>query len=58
MIEKLKKEIQIGSKVRMLKGKQIGIVEQIRKNIIYVNFGSMLAKVAIENLEIAEVDQA
>lgn len=58
LIEKLKKEIQIGSKVRMLKGKQIGIVEQIRKNIIYVNFGSMLAKVAIENLEIAEVDQA
>lgn len=54
LIEKLKKEIQIGSKVRMLKGKQIGIVEEIKKNTIYVNFGTMLAKVAIENLELAE----
>lgn len=54
LIEKLKKEIQIGSRVRMLKGKQIGIVEQIKKNTIYVNFGSLLAKVAIENLELAE----
>ena len=56
LIERLKKEIQIGSKVRMLKGKQIGIVEEIKKNTIYVNFGTMLAKVAIENLEIADAD--
>ena len=56
LIERLKKEIQIGSKVRMLKGKQIGIVEEIKKNTIYVNFGTMLAKVAIENLEIADDD--
>lgn len=51
LIEKLKKEIQIGSHVRMLKGKQIGIVEDIKKNIVYVNFGNMRAKVTIENLE-------
>jgi DNA mismatch repair protein MutS2 len=54
LIERLKKEIQIGSKVRMLKGKEIGIVEDIKKDIVYVNFGNMKAKVAIENLELAD----
>ena len=54
LIVRLKKEIQIGSKVRMLKGKEIGIVEDIKKDIVYVNFGNMKAKVAIENLEPAD----
>ncbi|MFN8142892.1 MAG: hypothetical protein U0073_00595 [Bacteroidia bacterium] len=54
LIEKLKKEIQIGSQVRMLKGKQVGTVEDIKKNTVIVNFGNMLAKVAIENLELAD----
>jgi DNA mismatch repair protein MutS2 len=54
LIEKLKKEIQIGSRVRMLKGRQIGIVEDIRKNIVFVNFNNLKATVAIENLELAE----
>lgn len=54
LIEKLRKEIQVGSRVRMLKGKQIGIVEEIRKDIVYVNFGNMKAKVGIENLELAD----
>ncbi len=56
LIEKLKKEIHVGSHVRMLKGKQIGIVEEIRKDIVYVNFGNMKAKVGIENLELAEIN--
>jgi DNA mismatch repair protein MutS2 len=51
LIERLKNEIQVGSKVRMLKSKQVGVVEEIHKNIIYVNFGNIRAKVAIENLE-------
>ena len=54
LLEKLRKEIQVGSSVRMLKGKQIGIVEEIRKDIVYVNFGNMKAMVAIENLELAD----
>ena len=54
LIEKLKAEIAIGSRVRMLKGKQVGIVEVIKKNIITVNFGTMMATVGIENLELAE----
>jgi hypothetical protein len=54
LIEKLKQEIHVGSKVRMMKGKQIGIVEEINKNTVYVNFGNIRAQVAIENLEPAE----
>ncbi len=51
LIERLQTEIHIGSMVRMLKGKQIGTVEKIKKNIVYVNFGNMMAEVALENLE-------
>ncbi len=53
LIEKLRKEITIGSTVRMLKGKQTGVVEEIKKDIVTVNYGTMKAKVAIENLELA-----
>ena len=53
-LEKLRKEIHIGSRVRMLKGKQIGIVEEIKKDIVVVNFGTMKAKVGLENLELAD----
>lgn len=54
LIEKLKAEIQVGTKVRMLKGRQIGTVEKIRKGIVYVDFGNLKAEVAMENLELAE----
>lgn len=51
LVERLRNEITIGSRVRMLKGKLIGTVENIKKDVIYVNFGTMIAQVAIENLE-------
>ncbi len=54
LLERLRKEIIVGSKVRMLKGKQVGVVEAIKKDIVVVNFGTMKAKVALENLETAE----
>ncbi len=54
LIEKLKNEIQVGSRVKMLKSKQVGVVEEIKKNLVYVNFGNIKAKVAIENLELAD----
>ncbi len=54
LIEKLKKEIHVGSEVRMLKSKQTGIVEEIKKNDIVVLFGSIRAIVAIQNLELVE----
>jgi DNA mismatch repair protein MutS2 len=54
LLEKLRIEIQIGSKVRMLKSHQAGIVEEIKKDIVTVNFGNIRAKVAMENLEIVD----
>ncbi len=54
LLEKLRKEIFVGTKVRMLKGKQIGTVEEIRKDIVVVNFGTMKLKTGLENLELAE----
>lgn len=54
LIEKSRKEILVGSQVRMLKGKQTGIVEKIRNDIAHVNFGNIMAKVGIENLQLAD----
>lgn len=54
LISKLKKEIRIGSHVRMLKSKQTGVVEELKKNDVVVLFGSMRAIVAIQNLELVE----
>ena len=54
LIEKLSAEIKVGSKVRMLRSKNVGTVEKIKKNIVYVNFGNIMAEVNIVNLEVAE----
>jgi len=54
LIEKLKKEIQVGSRVRMLKSKQTGIVEEFKKNDVVVLFGSIRAIVAIQNLQLVD----
>lgn len=54
LIEKLRKEITIGSRVRMMKSKQTGTVEEIKKDTVYVNFGNLRAAVAIENLEVVQ----
>lgn len=51
LIERLSTEIKIGTQVRMLSGKQIGVVEKIKKNVVFVNFGNLMAEVSIENLE-------
>ncbi|HNQ61643.1 MAG TPA: DNA mismatch repair protein MutS [Bacteroidia bacterium] len=54
LIEKLKAEISVGTHVRMLKSKQTGIVEEIRKNDVVVQFGAIRAIVAIQNLQIVK----
>jgi len=54
LIEQRKKEIKTGAIVRMMNGKQTGVVEEIRKENVYVNFGNLRAKVAIEQLELAQ----
>ena len=57
LIEKLSAEIKVGSKVRMLRSKNVGTVEKIKKNIVWVNFGNIMAEVNIVNLEVAEEKQ-
>jgi DNA mismatch repair protein MutS2 len=54
LLEKRRQEIHTGSRVRMLKSKETGIVEEIKKDEAIVLFGSMLAKVSLLNLELAE----
>lgn len=57
LIERLSTEIEVGSQVRMLRSKQVGTVEKIKKNIVTVNFGNIMAEVAIENLEVARPEK-
>ncbi len=52
LMEKLRKEIVIGSTVRMLKSKQTGVVEDIKKDTVHVNFGNLRGTVALINLEL------
>lgn len=51
LLERLRTEITVGTKVRMLKSKQTGTVEEIRKDTVYVSFGNMKATVSMVNLE-------
>jgi DNA mismatch repair protein MutS2 len=57
LIERLSTEIEVGTQVRMLRSKQVGTVEKIKKNIVTVNFGNIMAEVAIENLEVARPEK-
>lgn len=57
LVEKLRQEITVGSKVRMLKGRQVGTVERIHKDNVQVDFGNMIATVAIANLELYKEDE-
>jgi hypothetical protein len=54
LLEKLRSEIRVGSRVRMMKGHQSGVVEEIKKDVVFVNFGNMRAQVAMENLELVK----
>ncbi|MFM8431816.1 MAG: endonuclease MutS2 [Bacteroidota bacterium] len=54
LLQKLRREIIVGSEVRMLKSKQTGIVKEIRKDNVLVDFGQLQVQVALENLESAE----
>jgi DNA mismatch repair protein MutS2 len=54
LLEKLRREISIGSPVRMMKSRQVGVVEDIRKDQVCVLFGNMKAWVSLENLELAQ----
>lgn len=36
----------------MMKSRQVGIVEEIRKDVVFVSFGNLRASVSLENLEL------
>ena len=52
LLDRLRKEIRVGSSVRMMKSRQVGIVEEIRKDVVFVSFGNLRASVSLENLEL------
>lgn len=51
IIARVKKKIQVGGKVRILKSHQTGIVQEIIKDKARVTFGMMNSVVSLENLE-------
>jgi len=54
LLEKKKLEIKVGSKVKLLNGRQTGIVEEIQNNRARVTFGNLKTLASIENLEAVE----
>lgn len=57
LLEKLRQEITVGSKVRMLKSRQVGTVEKIHKDTVHVDFGTMIATVTIGTLELYKEEE-
>ncbi len=51
-IEKLKQELQVGSRVRVLTGKEIGVVEELFADKAILNFGNFKLSSGLENLVI------
>lgn len=51
IIARVKKKIQVGGKVRLLKSHQTGIVQEIIKDKARVTFGNINSTVSLENLE-------
>jgi len=53
-IARIKPNLKIGSRVKILNGKEIGVVEEIRDEKVYVRFGIMKMTVGMENLVLAD----
>jgi len=53
-LEKKRAQITVGSKVKLLNGKQTGIVEKILQNKASVTFGNLKTIASLENLEVVE----
>ena len=54
VLEKKKEEIKVGSKVKLLNGKQTGIVEEIQNNRARVTFGNLKTLASLENLQVID----
>jgi hypothetical protein len=47
-------KLEVGSKVRILKSHQTGIVKEIKKEKAIVVMGNIISTISIENLEVVE----
>ena len=54
VLEKKKEEIKVGSKVKLLNGKQTGVVEEIQNNRARVIFGNLKTLASLETLEVVD----
>lgn len=54
VLEKKKEEIKVGSKVKLLNGRQTGIVEEIQNNRARVIFGNLKTLASLETLEVVD----
>lgn len=53
-IATIKPKLKVGSKVKILSGTEIGIVEEIKNEKVFIKFGLMKMTVGMENLVLAE----
>jgi DNA mismatch repair protein MutS2 len=51
-IEQIKQDLKVGSRVKLLNGKQIGVVEEILNNKARVTFGAIKSLCGLENLQL------
>jgi len=52
-IARIKPNLKVGTKVKVLNGNQVGVIEKINNEKVFVKFGTMQMSVGMENLVIA-----
>lgn len=53
-IARIKPNLKIGSKVKVLNGNEIGVIEEIKEEKVFIKFGLMKMTVGMENLVLAD----
>ncbi len=53
-IARIKPSLKVGSKARILNGKEVGVVEEIKNEKVFIKFGLMKMTVGMENLVLAD----
>jgi DNA mismatch repair protein MutS2 len=53
-IARIKPNLKVGSKVKILNGTEIGVIEEIKNEKVFIKFGLMKMTVGMENLVIAD----
>jgi DNA mismatch repair protein MutS2 len=53
-IARIKPVLKVGSKVKVLNGNEVGVVEEIKEEKVFIKFGLMKMTVGMENLVLAE----